>query len=118
MGKIHVTIDDELEEKIRERTRRKGDLSKFTEEALQAWDLTREFPHFTHINVNDDHATILDRRQPNRTIDVYLYPDKPIYCSLCEIPTCDHIRYTLQLPKVQEAYKKKDLPLPKIRLDE
>ena len=46
MGKISVTIPDELEKKLRLKTierfgRRKGDLSKAVEEAVKTW-ITKE----------------------------------------------------------------------------
>jgi hypothetical protein len=34
MGKIHAIISDEVEERLRSITRRKGDISKFVEEAI------------------------------------------------------------------------------------
>jgi hypothetical protein len=37
MGKLTIVIDDEYEERLRDRVRRKGDLSRLINEALGFW---------------------------------------------------------------------------------
>jgi len=37
MGRIVAHVSDDLEEKLRKKTRKQGDLSKFVEEALKDW---------------------------------------------------------------------------------
>lgn len=37
MGKITVTLDDNVENELRAVTRRKGDMSRIVTEALQLW---------------------------------------------------------------------------------
>jgi len=37
MGRVQVVLDDKLEAEVRKHTRKKGDISKFINEALHEW---------------------------------------------------------------------------------
>jgi len=60
---------------------------------------------FEHFNVYDDHVTIWDKTK-RRLIDVY-FQNGNIYCSQCESNQCEHIKFTLTIPKVIDSLHKK-----------
>lgn len=41
MGLLHVRVSDQLEERLRNHTRRKGDLTKIVTEAIELWLSTK-----------------------------------------------------------------------------
>ena len=73
---------------------------------ISSWILenSRGLKRFSHINVYEDHATIMDR-DLDRLVDVYFQNGKA-WCEFCEEHDCDHTRYALSLPKVQKVLKK------------
>ena len=58
-------------------------------------------PRFIHINTYDDHATIKDTVL-NRSADVYFKEDGSVFCELCNLSSCHHIDYVLNLPSVKK----------------
>lgn len=80
-------------------------------ELYQLWLLKKRFPKFVHINTNDDRVTLMDRTT-EQSINVFLKTDQPPFCDLCQSNNCRHIQFTIELPEVQEAYRRKDLKLP------
>jgi hypothetical protein len=64
-----------------------------------------EPPALEHFNVNQDHVTIIDRRR-RMFADVY-FRNNHVYCELCGEENCEHVRYALNLPKVQKALERK-----------
>ena len=64
-----------------------------------------EPPILEHFNVNQDHVTVIDRKR-RMFADVY-FRNNRVYCELCEKETCEHVKYTLNLQKVQKALQEK-----------
>ena len=64
-----------------------------------------ELPALEHFNINEDHVTVIDRKR--RTFaDVYFRNDH-VYCELCGEENCEHVKYALNLSKVQKALREK-----------
>ena len=63
-----------------------------------------EFARYKHINVYEDHATIYDELR-SELVNVYFKENA--WCEKCETQDCDHIRYTLSLPKIVEPLMNK-----------
>ena len=64
-----------------------------------------EPPPLEHWNVNQDHVTVLDHRA-RMLADVYFKGNK-VYCELCKAENCEHVKYVLNIPKVQHLLHKK-----------
>ena len=64
-----------------------------------------EPPPLEHWNVNQDHVTVLDHRL-RMLADVYFKNNK-VYCELCKAENCEHVKYALNIPKVQQLLHKK-----------
>lgn len=64
-----------------------------------------EPPILEHFNVNQDHVTVIDRKR-RMFADVY-FRNTRVYCELCEKENCEHVKYTLNLQKVQKALREK-----------
>ena len=64
-----------------------------------------EPPPLEHWNVNQDHVTVLDHRA-RMLADVYFKGNK-VYCELCKAENCEHVKYALNIPKVQQLLHKK-----------
>ena len=64
-----------------------------------------EPPPLEHWNVNQDHVTVLDHRA-RMLADVYFKNNK-VYCELCKAENCEHVKYALNIPKVQQLLHKK-----------
>jgi len=64
-----------------------------------------EPPILEHFNVNQDHVTVIDRRR-RMFADVY-FRNNHVYCELCKKENCEHVKYTLNLQKVQKALREK-----------
>jgi len=58
-------------------------------------------PRFTHLNVFEDHVTLMDHQLDN-IAEIYFQRGKA-YCSLCEKHDCEHTQFALSLPKVVKA---------------
>jgi hypothetical protein len=64
-----------------------------------------EPPPLEHFNVNQDHVTVMDHRQ-RMFADVYFKGNK-VFCELCKAENCEHVKYALNIPKVQQLLHKK-----------
>jgi hypothetical protein len=68
-------------------------------------------PMLEHFNLSENGVRILDRTLANKTsrgriIDVYFKPDK-VSCDHCRSGNCQHVRFALNLPEVQDILRKK-----------
>lgn len=65
-------------------------------------------PKLEHFNMDARGIKVLDRMLGRNGIivDVFFKPDK-VLCEYCESSDCEHTRFALSLPKVQELIKKK-----------
>ena len=73
-------------------------------------------PALEHFNVSEHGVRILDRTLADKTsngliIDVYFKPDKA-WCEYCESARCQHVKFALDLPEVQEILRKKGWKIP------
>lgn len=76
-----------------------------------------EQPELEHFNVYKDHVTIIDRKM--RRIPNVFFRNNTIFCDVCEEKNCEHVKYALKLPKVQEVLKKMGLKVtPEGRIKE
>jgi hypothetical protein len=70
-----------------------------------------KLPSLEHFNVNEEGVRILDRTLHSKTstgriIDVYFKPDN-VWCDYCQSSNCQHTKFALDLPAVQEILNKK-----------
>ena len=68
-------------------------------------------PPIEHFNVDENGVRLLDRTLANgesrgRIIDVYFKPDK-VLCEYCDSTDCRHVKFALNIPKVQKILSKK-----------
>jgi hypothetical protein len=73
-------------------------------------------PKLEHFNISEEGIRILDRtladkNSRGRIIDVYFKPDK-VWCEYCQSPACQHVKFALDLPEVQEILRKKGWKTP------
>jgi hypothetical protein len=73
-------------------------------------------PQLEHFNISEDGVRILDRtladkNSRGRIIDVYFKPDR-VWCEYCQSPACQHVKFALDLPEVQEILRKKGWKTP------
>jgi hypothetical protein len=73
-------------------------------------------PNFEHFNISEHGVRILDRtladkNSRGRIIDVYFKPDR-IWCEYCDSTKCQHVKFALDLPEVQEILRKKGWKIP------
>ena len=83
------------------------------------WREHREelLPRLEHFNMSENGVSILDRTLADKTsrgriIDVYFKPDK-VWCEYCESARCQHVKFALDLPEVQEILRVKGWKIPK-----
>ncbi len=75
-------------------------------------------PALEHFNISENGVSILDRTLADdptsrgRIIDVYFKPDK-VWCEYCESARCQHVKFALDLPEVQEILRVKGWKIPK-----
>jgi Arc/MetJ-type ribon-helix-helix transcriptional regulator len=70
-----------------------------------------ELPSLEHFNIDEEGVRILDRTLASKTsrgriIDVYFKPDN-VWCDYCQSSSCQHVKFALDLPAVQEILNKK-----------
>ena len=80
-------------------------------EELQVAQPMPKLPPLEHFNVNEEGIRILDRTLATKTssgriIDIYFKPDK-VWCDYCQSDSCQHAKFALELPAVQEILNKK-----------
>jgi hypothetical protein len=64
-----------------------------------------------HFNLDEHGVRVLDRSLANKTsigriIDVYFKPDN-VWCDYCQSGNCQHVKFALNLPEVQNILNKK-----------
>jgi Arc/MetJ-type ribon-helix-helix transcriptional regulator len=80
-------------------------------EELQTAHPMLELPPLEHFNIDEQGVRILDRTLASKTsrgriIDVYFKPDN-VWCDYCQSSNCQHVKFALDLPAVQEILNKK-----------
>lgn len=73
-------------------------------------------PALEHFNISEHGVRILDRTLADKTsngqiLDVYFKPDNA-WCGYCESARCQHVKFALNLPEVQEILRKKGWKIP------
>jgi len=68
-------------------------------------------PPLEHFNLSENGVCVLDRtindkNSRGRIINVYFKQDK-VWCEYCESAACQHAKFALGLPEVQEILRKK-----------
>jgi len=109
---------EEIDQLIKRGIRGYKSRSEFIKEAirkrfeeLQAVQPLPKLPPLEHFNVNEEGVRILDRTLATKTssgriIDVYFKPDL-VWCDYCQSSSCQHTKFALKLPAVQEILNKK-----------
>jgi hypothetical protein len=64
-----------------------------------------ELPTLEHLNVKEDHVTVIDRAK-KIFADVY-FRNSHVFCEACESENCEHVKYALGLPKIQKVLREK-----------
>jgi len=115
-----ITVKDEvydyfqgrwLKEKDEYREQGITSFSGFVTKLLFEMIKQEEFPHLRHINTYENRVIIGDRRTDSIVL-VYLREDGVAWCDKDEEKNCDHVKFALSLPQVQEAYRRKGLKIP------
>jgi Arc/MetJ-type ribon-helix-helix transcriptional regulator len=80
-------------------------------EELKTSQLMPQLPPLEHFNLSEQGVRILDRTLASKTskgriIDVYFKPDN-VWCDYCQSSSCQHVKFALDLPAVQEILDKK-----------
>jgi len=80
-------------------------------EELKTAQSMPELPPLEHFNLSEQGVRILDRTLASKTsrgriIDVYFKPDN-VWCDYCQSSSCQHVKFALDLPAVQEILDKK-----------
>jgi hypothetical protein len=82
------------------------------------WREHREelLPALEHFNISENGVSILDRTLADKTsrghiIEVFFKPDK-VWCEYCESARCQHVKFALDLPEVQEILRVKGWKIP------
>jgi Arc/MetJ-type ribon-helix-helix transcriptional regulator len=106
--KIPTEISDEIDEIVKLRLKGYRNRGEFVMDAIRTF--LKPFEElienrFQHINVFEDHVTILDRIK-NSLVDVYFRNGKP-YCEYDKSFDCEHIIFALNIPEVREDLKKR-----------
>jgi hypothetical protein len=118
-----ITLQRELVDKIEEYVKAHPEMG-YTSLADFVADAVREkcaelkilvpepqLPPIEHFNIDEDGVRILDRTLTDgtsrgRIIDVYFKPDE-VYCEYCQATNCQHVKFALTIPEVQEILTKK-----------
>jgi hypothetical protein len=114
----HVSLTRELVDRIEEYIKNHPErgyksLADFVTEAIREKCIELKIlvpappepPPLEHFNINEDHVTVIDRRR-RMFADVY-FRNNHVYCELCEEENCEHVKYALNLSKVQKALREK-----------
>lgn len=109
---------DEIDQIIKHGIRGYKSRAEFIKEAirkrfeeLKSIQPMPELPPLEHFNIDEDGIRILDRTLASKTsrgriIDVYFKPDN-VRCDYCQSSSCQHVKFALDLPAVQEILNKK-----------
>lgn len=74
---------------------------------IDRWLIENTSFRFEHFNTYEDHATIKDKKAPERLIDIYPKEDGALWCEHCESTDCEHVKYALTIPEIVEPLKKR-----------
>ncbi len=111
-------IMDEIDQIIKRGIRGYKSRAEFIKEAirkrfeeLETSQPMPKLPPLEHFNVDEQGVRILDRTLATKTssgriIDVYFKPES-VWCDYCQSSSCQHIKFALDLPAVQEILNKK-----------
>ena len=111
-------IMDEIDQIIKRGIRGYKSRAEFIKEAirkrfeeLNTSQPMPKLPSLEHFNVSEEGVRILDRTLASKTstgriIDVYFKPDT-VWCDYCQSSNCQHTKFALDLPAVQEILNKK-----------
>ncbi len=111
-------IMDEIDQIIKRGIRGYKSRAEFIKEAirkrfeeLNTAQPMSKLPSLEHFNVSEEGVRILDRTLASKTstgriIDVYFKPDT-VWCDYCQSSNCQHTKFALDLPAVQEILNKK-----------
>ncbi len=111
-------IMDEIDDIIKRGTRGYKSRAEFVKEAvrkrfeeLQTQQPQLKLPPLEHFNIDEDGVRILDRTLASKTmggriIDVYFKPNL-VWCDYCQSSNCQHTKFALELPEVQDILDKK-----------
>jgi hypothetical protein len=79
------------------------------------WDRNKDMlqPALEHFNLSEKGVCILDRtladkNSRGRIVDVHFKPDM-VWCEYCQSAACEHVKFALDLPEVQEIMRRKSL---------
>ena len=64
-----------------------------------------EPPELEHFNVYQDHVTVIDHKR--RRIANVFFRNNTAFCDVCRAKNCRHVRYVLNLPKVDKILTEK-----------
>jgi len=111
-------IMDEIDDIIKRGTRGYKSRAEFVKEAvrkrfeeLQTQQPQLKLPALEHFNIDEEGVRILDRTLASKTmggriIDVYFKPNL-VWCDYCQSSNCQHTKFALELPEVQNILDKK-----------
>jgi Arc/MetJ-type ribon-helix-helix transcriptional regulator len=109
---------EEIDEIIRHGVRGYKSRAEFIKEAIRkrfeevkTLKPTTEAPTLEHFNLDEHGVRVLDRSLASKTsrgriIDVYFKPDN-VWCDYCQSSNCQHVKFALNLPQVQNILNKK-----------
>jgi Arc/MetJ-type ribon-helix-helix transcriptional regulator len=109
---------EEIDEIIRHGVRGYKSRAEFIKEAIRkrfeevkTLKPTTEAPPLEHFNLDEHGVRVLDRSLATKTsrgriIDVYFKPDN-VWCDYCQSSNCQHVKFALNLPQVQNILNKK-----------
>ncbi len=109
---------DEIDSIIKRGLRGYKSRSEFIKEAirkrfeeLKTTQLVPQLPPLEHFNIDEQGVRILDRTVTSkaangRIVDIYFKPDV-VWCDYCQSNNCQHTRFAVELPAVQEILNKK-----------
>ena len=60
---------------------------------------------YQRVNTTGNRIAFYDRKL-RRLIDIYVKPDKTLYCQFCNSTECEHIELALTFPDVKETLEK------------
>ena len=61
---------------------------------------------FEHFNTYQNHATLKDKREPNRLFDIYPRNQGELWCENCDSIDCEHVKFALTILEITEPLEK------------
>jgi len=105
------TYFEELLERPEIKTQVKEEGFTLTYSGLGVWIIHRfllehvRSYRFQRINTVGNRIAFYDKKT-RHLIDIYIKPDKTLYCQFCDSTECEHIEHALTLPDIKEALQK------------